>query len=459
MYAIVDIETTGGHASANGITEIAIFVHDGHQVLEQFETLVNPGRPIPYYIQSLTGITNEMVEEAPFFEDVAYRVHELLRNNIFIAHNVNFDYSFLHHHLQGCGYELQVKKLCTVRMARKIIPGLPSYSLGKLCRSLDIPLHDRHRAAGDAEATVRLFERLLASDSQQHIPAMLKRGSKEHFLPPNLAPEYVVQLPSRPGVYYFHNEKGKVVYVGKAKDLKKRVNSHFTGNNSGAKRQEFLRNIYSISHEVTGTELMACILESIEIKRLWPIYNQSQKRPEQRFGFYTFEDQHGYLRLAIDKKRKYTHPVYAFDILAAGQQQLRRLLRDFQLCPKLCFLQTDNDACVGMDEGHCLGACEKQEPAGTYNQRVLAAIDSLKASQPSFVILGTGRNIGEQSAILMESGRFYGMGYLPKDTGITDPTALKDLLTPYPENEYIINLLKQHAEHGVILDLGIGSRS
>ncbi|PUZ20692.1 DNA polymerase-3 subunit epsilon [Chitinophaga costaii] len=449
MYAIVDIETTGGHARANGITEIAIFVHDGHQVIERYETLVNPGKPIPYYIQSLTGITNEMVEDAPFFEEVAPRVYELLRNNIFIAHNVNFDYSFIHHHLQGCGYDLHSKKLCTVRMSRKVIPGLPSYSLGKLCRSLNISLHDRHRAAGDAEATVRLFERLLASDNQQHIPAMLKRGSKEHFLPPNLAPEYVTELPGRPGVYYFHDQKGKVLYVGKAKDLKKRVNSHFTGNNSSQKRQEFLRNIYSVSYETTGTELMACILESVEIKRLWPVYNQSQKRAELRYGFYTFEDQQGYLRLAIEKKRKYTQPLLSFDLLAQGQQWLRRLIREFHLCPKLCFLQTDHDPCTGLEDETCLGACEKKEAALTYNHRVLKAIQSLRAAQPSFIILGSGRNVTEQSAILMESGRFYGMGYVPIDAGISDPAALRDLLTPYPENEYIINLVKQYAENNM----------
>lgn len=449
MYAIVDIETTGGHASANGITEVAIFIHDGHQVTDRFDTLINPGKPIPYYIQSLTGITDEMVEDAPSFEDVAEKIHGLLANNIFVAHNVNFDYSFIYHHLQRAGYELQCKKLCTVRMSRKVIPGLPSYSLGKLCRHLEININGRHRAAGDAEATVRLFERLLASDSQQQIPSMLKKGSKEHFLPPNLAPEHVINLPTRPGVYYFHDQKGKVVYVGKAKDLKKRVNSHFTGNNSSRQRQEFLRNIFSISHEVTGTELMASVLESVEIKRLWPTYNQSQKRAEARYGFYTFEDQQGYLRLAIEKKRKHTQPLLAFDLLVQGHQQLRKLIREFTLCPKLCFLQTDNDACTGLSDESCLGACEKQEAVLTYNHRVLKAIQSLKAAQPSFIIVGHGRDVSEQSCILMEAGRFYGMGYVPVDAGITDPAELKDMLTPYPENEYIVNLLKQHADTNV----------
>ena len=157
MYAIVDIETTGGHASANGITEIAICIHNGKKVIERYSTLVNPKREIPMYISALTGITNDMVQHAPPFEDVAHDVFHLLNNKIFVAHNVNFDHSFVRHHLLAAGYELHCNKLCTVRLRRKILPGLPSYSLGKLCRHLGIENGNRHRAAGDAEATSKII--------------------------------------------------------------------------------------------------------------------------------------------------------------------------------------------------------------------------------------------------------------------------------------------------------------
>lgn len=446
MYAIVDIETTGGHASANGITEVAIFVYNGSEVTQQYHTLVNPRVPIPTYIQALTGITDDMVATAPPFEEVAEAVYNLLSDNIFVAHNVNFDYSFLQHHLQASGYELKCRKLCTVRLGRKIIPGLPSYSLGNLCRSLKIPVRHRHRAAGDAEATVQLFALLLQQDTQQAIATALKVGSKEQFLPPNLPPEQVKQLPGSPGVYYFHDQKGKVVYVGKARNLRKRVNSHFTGNNPGRQRQEFLRNIYSISYEVTGTELMACILESVEIKRLWPVYNYSQKHIELRYGFYCFEDQQGYLRLLIEKKRKHTTPLYTFNLIVEGHQLMRSLIRQFDLCPRLCFLQKGEGRCIPLQEHTCHGACEKTEPPAAYNQRILEAIAFLQQQQPSFVIVGNGREAGEQSCILMEKGRFYGMGYVPHDIAVTDSDMLKDWLTPYPENEYILNLIRQHGQ-------------
>ena len=136
MYAIVDIETTGSYASANGITEVAIYVFDGGKVVRKFESLINPQQPIPRYIQSFTGITDEMVANAPQFEEVAGDIFNILKEKVFIAHNVNFDYSFLKSHLLRAGFDLKSKRLCTVRLSRKIFPGLPSYSLGNLCRSL-----------------------------------------------------------------------------------------------------------------------------------------------------------------------------------------------------------------------------------------------------------------------------------------------------------------------------------
>src|SRR5665213_2369306 len=202
MYAIVDIETTGGHASANGITEIAICIHNGKKVIERYSTLINPKRHIPIYISALTGISNEMVENAPSFEDVAHDIYHLLNGKIFVAHNVNFDYSFVRYHLAAAGYELQCNKLCTVRLGRKIIPGLPSYGLGKLCRHLDIANESRHRAVGDAEATAVLFSMLLQKDSANHIQQALKQNSKEQVLPANLPKQDVEALPSSPGVYY-----------------------------------------------------------------------------------------------------------------------------------------------------------------------------------------------------------------------------------------------------------------
>ncbi len=444
MYAIVDIETTGGYAAANGITEISIHIHDGTQVIEKFETLINPGQPIPYFIQSMTGITDKMVANAPRFEEVAENIYTLLQDKIFIAHNVNFDYSFINAHLKEAGFDLNLKKLCTVRLSRKIFPGFPSYSLGKLCQSLGITINDRHRAGGDTEATVKVFQMLLQNDKEQHIQKSLQRNSKESILPPNVPKEDFAKLPYTPGVYFFHNNKGKVVYVGKANNIRYRVNSHFSNNSESRQKQNFMQHVHAISYQSCGTELMACILESTEIKKRWPIFNSSQKRWEDTYGIFSYEDQNGYLRLAIDKNRKRLNPIYSFHYLVDGHAIIRKLIRDYHLCPKLCFLQKDNGHCEGINEGYCKAACQQLENPFDYNKRVNEACAALR-SQPSFAIIDKGINGEDQSCILVCDGTFYGMGYLPADVMITNPESLKDYLTMYRENSFIRNLLNGYA--------------
>lgn len=445
MYAIVDIETTGGHASANGITEIAVIIHDGAKVIRRYETLINPQRNIPVYISALTGISNEMVARAPLFSEVAAEIFSLLHDKIFIAHNVNFDYSFLKYHLSACGYELQCKKLCTVRLSRKVFPGLISYSLGKLCKQLKIDLCNHHRAGGDAEATAVLFSMLLEHDEAGHISQSLNRNSKEQLLPPNVKRADFDRLPNTPGVYYFNNQKGKVLYVGKAKNLKKRVSSHFTGNNANKQRQDFMRDIHSINFQECGTELMAFILEATEIKRLWPENNRALKRFEQAYGLFTYEDQRGYLRLLIDKKRKGSVPVYSFNQVFEGHSLLRQLMEEFELCPKLCFIQRNHDECIGTENKPCKGACKGSESRVLYNIRVQQAIAKLKSNLPSFALLDQGRTEEEQSVILMEGGHLQGMGYVMKNVPLEDLGSLKNVIQPYPSNDYIRNLVHTFA--------------
>jgi len=446
LYAVVDIETTGGFASGNGITEISILVHDGSKVLESFETLINPKQDIPFYIQSLTGISNEMVSAAPVFEDVAPKIHELLHDKIFVAHNVNFDFSFVRHQLSLAGYQLLSKKLCTVRISRKVIPGHSSYSLGKLCSALNIPLNDRHRAGGDAAATALLLSLLLKKDTEGLIPQSLNKSSKEQILPPNISRSQIEALPSNPGVYYFKDQKGKIIYIGKAINIKKRVYSHFSGNSIKKQRQEFLKNIHQIEHTTCGTELMALILEASEIQKHWPENNKALKRPEQKFALYTFEDQNGFMRLGIDKYKKNTPALYTFNSLLAGQSMLRGMINEHTLCEKLCFIQTHRSSCTGYETDNCHGACLGLEHPYSYNTRVKAAIVHLKSSLPSFAIIDSGRNEEEQSCLWVEQGKFYGMGYISFHTDINDMETLKSCIVPYPSNDYILNMVMDYAE-------------
>jgi DNA polymerase-3 subunit epsilon len=299
---------------------------------------------------------------------------------------------------------------------------------------------NRHRAGGDAAATVVLFQKLLANDIKDHIKISLGRDSKEQVLPPNVPKSDFDILPKTPGVYYFQDQKGKVIYVGKAKNIRTRVNSHFSNNSDSRQKQNFLRNTYSISFQSTATELMAAILESTEIKRLWPVFNTSQKRQEEVYGIFVYEDQNGYMRLAIEKRRKNANPVCTFHFKVDGHGVLRKLMKEFSLCPKLCFMQTSNDQCVGIMEEHCFGACEKTEPFDAYNQRVLKAIASL-TQRPSYVVLDKGLSDQELSCIMVVQGSFFGMGYLPKNITDINRKAIEEYIQPYKENSFIRNLL------------------
>lgn len=444
LYAIVDIETTGSYAAGNGITEIAIVTHDGRQVVDFYETLINPQQQIPYFIERLTGINNNMVADAPSFSEVAETIHELLKDKVFVAHNVNFDYSFIKHHLEASGYTLGAKKLCTVRMARKIVPGMSSYSLGKLCHQLGIYHANHHRAGGDAMATADLFALLVANDKEDVITTMLKGRNREQYLPPHLPVQQVDSLPPVPGVYYFYNVAGKAVYVGKAKNLKRRVKSHFSNNKAGKQKQDFLRDIHRISYKECATDLMAHILESTEIRRLWPIYNRSQRGYLPKFGLYVYEDQQGYKRFTIEKNKQVYKPVHTFNTLIEGHNRIRELISEFGLCARLCNLAKGADCANGVYAEGCNGQCTKLK-AKRYNRRVDDAIKWLHKQLPTFAYVDKGISDDEQSCIFVNKGAFYGMGYLHDGVLPDNILELQEKLEPMPDNDYIRNLVYKYA--------------
>ena len=209
LYAIVDIETTGGRPSRDKITEIAVVLHDGMRILERFDTLLDPEMPIPYGITELTGITNEMVAEAPKFYEVARKIVEMTEGAVFVAHNVRFDYSFVREEFRRLGFTYTRKQLCTVRLARKAFPELSSYSLDNLIHHLKLPIQNRHRALGDALATARLFEMIMERKGQpENTRQFINYGIREALLPPNITLETIHTLPEECGVYYFHDAKG-----------------------------------------------------------------------------------------------------------------------------------------------------------------------------------------------------------------------------------------------------------
>jgi DNA polymerase-3 subunit epsilon len=246
MYAILDIETTGGQYNEEGITEIAIYKFDGHEVIDQFISLINPEKPIQPFVVKLTGINNAMLRSAPKFYEVAKRIIEITEGCILVAHNASFDYRILRTEFNRLGYDFKMPTLCTVELSKKLILDQPSYSLEKLVRSLGIPMSDRHRASGDALATVKLFKLLLSKDLEKEIvKSFIKTEIKSGMLPKLL--DIVEALPAKTGIYYIHNENGDLIYIGKSKNIKKRVNQHFTGTSSKSKKIQ--RDVYAVSYE------------------------------------------------------------------------------------------------------------------------------------------------------------------------------------------------------------------
>ena len=443
-YAIIDVETTGMGVQGNRITEIAILVHDGERTLEKFQTLVNPQCSIPYSISRLTGIYDHMVEKSPKFHEIARKVVEMTEDCVFVAHNVNFDYNVIRKEFQDLGFTYSRKKLCTIRLARKLIPGLPSYSLGKICKVLGIQNHDRHRAMGDAEATVILFERLLGLDHDGRVfRSFLKPRSRESTLPPRLPKAVFDQLPEQTGVYYFRNEQDDIIYVGKAINIKQRVLSHFYDRKN--REVTLCQQTTNITYELTGSELVALLLESSEIKKHYPAFNRAQRRSNEGYAVFSYLDRSGILHLAWNKLKFVSDPLAKFYNTTECRLFVERICEQFELCPKYCHLQSNVTTCFHYQIKRCRGICRGKENAEGYNQRVEEAITHIRGETSSCVIEQEGRQPGERSFVLIENGVYLGFGYISADNEVQEPNEMqgyREYLNPQQDNRDIQRILR-----------------
>lgn len=440
-FAIVDIETTGGNpGDGGGITEVAIVIHDGNEIIDSYQTLINPERFIPGFITGLTGIDGNMVANAPTFPEVAEEIFRILENRVFIAHNVNFDYTFIQKALEKAKINYKAPKLCTVKLSRKVFPGYKSYSLGRICEHLSIPISARHRAFGDAEATAILFGKIYQKDFAA-VQGMLKKNNGEAFLPPNIAKDKFTELPEATGVYYFHDAHGQVIYVGKALNIKSRFKGHFSGDSKGKAKLDLKYEIHDVSWELTGGEFLAYLIELHEIKRLWPKYNKSQKFVSTTWGIVQYEDNLGYIRFQVSKVKPSQLCVRQFESHAEAWKFMLEAVEKHELCPKLCGIQKSNEACFDYATKQCKGACCGQESSEDYNLRVSDFLDKLTGEDGTLIIKEKGRNISEETALLFENGMFIGYSFFSKDEELGSPEALLEQIPkikPYQESKYIL---------------------
>jgi DNA polymerase-3 subunit epsilon len=444
LYAVVDIETTGNGYKGQKITEISIFIFDGKKVLDEFTTLVNPEAPIPSFITNLTGINQAMVRNQPKFYEIAKKVEEITKDTIFVAHNVNFDYNIIQAEFKSLGFDFKRKKLCTVRLSRKIIPGLKSYSLGNICADEGIPISARHRARGDVEATVELFKRLIERDDNFTINSFLNPRSRQATLPPLLDKSVVDNLPEKHGVYFFKNLKKEVIYVGKANNIKQRVISHFYDKKK--KEQNMCLETADISYTKTGSELLALLLESSEIKQRYPKFNRAQRRAGEAIGLFSYEDQKGIIHLAYNRLKLAPNAIMKYYSVAECRTHLEHLCSEFDLCPKYCHLQTNVSSCFHYQLKQCKGICCDKESVKKYNERVREAIKSVGIGAENLVIKEKGRTEKEVGFALILDGIYLGFGYVDKDQAsqLERPEEYQFFVQPQKDNKDVQRIISSY---------------
>lgn len=450
MYAILDIETTGGQFNEEGITEIAIYKFDGHEVVDQFISLVNPEIPIQPFVVKLTGINNAMLRSAPKFFEVAKRIIEMTNDCVIVAHNASFDYRILRTEFRRLGYDFEAKTICTVELAKKLIPEQPSYSLGKLVRALGIPMADRHRASGDAMATVKLFKMLLDKDLEKVIVKDFIKLEVEKGIAPKLL-DIIAGLPATTGIYYIHNEKGNLVYIGKSKNIKKRVNQHFTGTTTKCKKIQ--TEVFTVTYDETGSELIALLKESQEIKINKPIHNRAQRKSIFQLALYAEKDEKGYLNLKLQKADGRKKEITSFTSLQEGKNALFRITSAYNLCQKLTGLYVTKTNCFQYTIKECDGACIGKITPEEYNARVQGFIDKNTFENQNMVLIDKGRTINERSAVLIENGIYKGYAFYDLNYQIHNIEILKNIIIPMQNNRDTKNIIQGHVRKSKTLKI------
>lgn len=441
MYAILDIETTGGQFNEEGITEIAIYKFDGHEIIDQFISLINPEIPIQPFVVKLTGINNAMLRSAPKFYEIAKRIVEITKDCTIVAHNASFDYRILRTEFKRLGFEFNRETLCTVELSKKLLPEQKSYSLGKLVRELGIPITDRHRATGDAIATVKLFKLLLSKDSEKLILKSLIKTEISKGIAPKLL-DIIESLPSKVGIYYIHREDGTIIYIGKSTNIKKRVNQHFTS--TLKKALKIQHEVFTVTYEETGSELIALLKESEEIKINKPIYNRAQRKTIFPWALYSKKDNKGYINLILQNADGRKKEITSFTSVEEGKNTLYRITEKYHLCQKLTGLYKTKSHCFQHKINECDGACIGIVSPEIYNERVNQFIKDYDYQSTKMIIIDKGRNINERSAILIENGIYKGYAFYDLNYQINNVEILKNILVPMQNNRDTNNIIRNY---------------
>jgi DNA polymerase-3 subunit epsilon len=368
-----------------------------------------------------------MLRFAPKFYEVAKRIIEITEGCIIVAHNAKFDYRILRTEFDRLGYDFQRQSLCTVELSQKLIPEMPSYSLGKLTKSLGIPLSSRHRAEGDAEATVELLKLLLAKNEKQNLISQHIRNKPKKQVDSKLL-KLLDRVPKATGIYFFYDEKDTVIYIGKSKNIHKRVNQHFT--NTNPKSRSIQKSVENISYEVSGNELMALLKENECIKKIQPEFNSALTKTKFSHGIIVENDKQGYINFKIVKTKADTECLATFTSLKSAKVFLENSVDKFELCLNKTSLSNRESSCFYHGLKQCKGACLGKEAPKKYNKRAQQLVDRYSFSNKNMLILGKGRETNEKSIVYVKSGEVHGFGYFGLNLQVTNQDVLEKNIEP-----------------------------
>lgn len=420
MYAIIDVETTGGSPSIDRIIEIAIIVYDGTTVLDQFSSLVNPKRNIDKYVTQLTGITDKMVKHAPPFEDIKDKILAITEGNIFVAHNVKFDYGMVRGEFKRLGVDYVRKQIDTVTLAHKVLPGFNSYSLGSLCDSLGIIIENRHRALGDAEATVKLLDIILKqSSSKKYIEIELNQGIDPSILPPNITLGEIEKLPEEPGVFYFKDMDDNLLFIDASKNVRREVIKFFNKTDIAAERREANNTITQIDYQATGNELIARLWAYHELRQYMPLLNKKPKDYRFSHGIYLTTDHEGFKHLKIEKL-DFTEGEVALKFQGKGTavKVLHKIITEGHLQIQFSLLKKMTDP------------EQRENFKKAYNEKIEKAVRKYLYKNTNFFIVGDGRRPDENSVVWIENSQYRGYGYIcPELTEVTTENLMASIKT------------------------------
>lgn len=370
--AVLAVQASGLHPQRDGIWEVAVLLVDQGRVSGRHSWLLDPGQSLPAPVVALGGVLDAELRGQPRFAEIAGELLTALRGRLLVGHNLRVDLAFLRHGLLAAGLRLRARQLCTLRLAHQLYPELPAHGLDALCAQFAIPRFIAHRAPADVETIWQLLQRLAAHprlDAALH--GLLRRGA----VPPGLSAARLAELPERPGVYYFLGEGGALLYVGKSRNLRRRVQSHFQQDHASRRSLQMAQQVREIRVTPTAGELGALLLEAAEVARLLPLYNRQLRRQRELLSWSLQAADDG-LRPQLQALQQLApdgEHAGLFRARRAALDWLRGQAREHGLCLRLLGLESGQGACFAAQLGQCRGACCGREPRGEHDARLRAA--------------------------------------------------------------------------------------